>query len=30
MLGLGGLVYLAWWFAVEWVLPGAFNPLASR
>jgi PAS domain S-box-containing protein len=30
MLGLGGVVYLAWWFAVEWVLPGAFNPLASR
>lgn len=30
MLCLGGLVYLAWWFAVEWVLPGAFNPLASR
>jgi PAS domain S-box-containing protein len=27
MLGLGGAIYLAWWFAVEALLPGAFNPL---
>jgi PAS domain S-box-containing protein len=30
MLGLGGFVYLAWWFAVEWTLPGSFNPLPGR
>jgi hypothetical protein len=30
LLGLSGLLYLAWWFAVEWLLPGAFNPLPGR
>lgn len=30
MLGAGGLVYLAWWFGVEWTLPGSFNPLPGR
>lgn len=30
MLGLSGLVYLSWWFSVQWLLPGSFNPLASR
>jgi PAS domain S-box-containing protein len=30
MLVLGGVVYLAWWFAVDSLLPAAFNPLASR
>jgi PAS domain S-box-containing protein len=30
MLGLSGVVYLGWWFAVEWLLPGSFNPLPGR
>jgi PAS domain S-box-containing protein len=30
LLGLGGALYLGWWFAVEWLLPGSFNPLPSR
>ena len=30
ILGLSGFVYLAWWFAVEWLLPGSFNPLPGR
>jgi PAS domain S-box-containing protein len=30
MLGFGAGVYLAWWFAVEQLLPGSFNPLPGR
>jgi PAS domain S-box-containing protein len=30
ILAISGPVYLVWWFAVEWLLPGAFNPLPSR
>jgi len=30
LLGVSGLVYLAWWFAVQWLLPGSFNPLLGR
>jgi PAS domain S-box-containing protein len=30
MLGLCAVVYMAWWFAVEWTLPGSFNPLPGR
>lgn len=29
-LAVAALVYLVWWFAVEALLPGAFNPLGSR
>jgi signal transduction histidine kinase len=30
LLGLGAAVYLGWWFAVEALLPGSFNPLPGR
>ncbi|MET0340644.1 MAG: PAS domain S-box protein, partial [Polyangiales bacterium] len=30
MLALAGAVYLSWWFAVEWLLPGSFNPFFGR
>lgn len=30
MLGIAGVVYLGWWFAVEAILPGSFNPLPGR
>jgi PAS domain S-box-containing protein len=30
IVGISGCVYLAWWFMVEVLLPGSFNPLASR
>jgi signal transduction histidine kinase len=30
LLLVGGGLYLGWWGLVEWVLPGSFNPLASR
>ncbi len=30
LLGLGAVVYLGWWFAVEALLPGSFNPLPGR
>ena len=30
LLGVAGAVYLLWWFAVESLLPGSFNPLPSR
>jgi PAS domain S-box-containing protein len=30
MLVLGGSLYLSWWFACEWMLPSAFNPLPGR
>jgi PAS domain S-box-containing protein len=30
LLGLAGAVYLTWWFLVEKVLPGSFNPLLGR
>ncbi|HEX3594439.1 MAG TPA: PAS domain S-box protein [Polyangiaceae bacterium] len=30
VVGLGGGIYLLWWFAVELLLPGSFNPLSSR
>ena len=26
----GGLAYFIWWFAVEWLLPGSYNPFLSR
>ncbi len=29
-LAIAGGIYLAWWFAVEALLPGAYNPFASR
>src|SRR5580698_9238176 len=30
VVGIAGGVYLLWWFAVELLLPGSFNPLAGR
>lgn len=30
LTGAGAAVYLAWWFAVELLLPGSFNPLLGR
>jgi PAS domain S-box-containing protein len=30
LLFIAGAVYLFWWFAVEWLIPGSFNPLGSR
>lgn len=30
MLGMGAVAYLGWWFAVEQLLPGSFNPLPGR
>jgi signal transduction histidine kinase len=30
LLVVAGSVYLVWWFVVEAVLPGSFNPAASR
>jgi PAS domain S-box-containing protein len=30
IVGIAGAIYLAWWFVVELVLPGSFNPLAGR
>lgn len=30
ILGLATALYFVWWFAVEWLLPGSFNPLPSR
>lgn len=30
LLYIAAAVYMLWWFAVEWLLPGAFNPLGSR
>ena len=30
LVGLAGAVYLAWWFMVELLLPGSFNPLPGR
>ena len=30
IVGIGGAVYLCWWFAVEFLLPGSFNPLLGR
>ena len=30
IVGISGGVYLVWWFAVEWLLPGAFDPLLGR
>lgn len=30
MLAVAGGVYLLWWFAVELLLPGTFNPFLSR
>lgn len=30
VLFLAGSFYLFWWFTVEYVLPGSFNPFASR
>jgi PAS domain S-box-containing protein len=29
-LAFAGAIYLMWWFVVELILPGAFNPLLSR
>jgi PAS domain S-box-containing protein len=30
IIGIAGGVYLFWWFTVELVLPGSFNPLGGR
>jgi signal transduction histidine kinase len=30
IVALAGAVYLAWWFMVELLLPGSFNPLPGR
>ena len=30
VVGISGAVYLSWWFAVELLLPGSFNPLPGR
>ena len=30
LLAIAGLVYLCWWFLVEALLPGSFNPLGGR
>jgi PAS domain S-box-containing protein len=30
VVAIAGGVYLVWWFAVELLLPGSFNPLAGR
>lgn len=30
VIAIGGAVYLVWWFLVELVLPGSFNPLPGR
>jgi PAS domain S-box-containing protein len=30
IVGIAGAVYLLWWFTVELLLPGSFNPLPSR
>jgi PAS domain S-box-containing protein len=30
LIGIAGAVYLVWWFAVELLLPGSFNPLPGR
>jgi PAS domain S-box-containing protein len=30
IVGAAGTAYLFWWFTVELLLPGSFNPLASR
>lgn len=30
LLALAGPLYLSWWFTVEWLLPGSYNPLFSR
>jgi PAS domain S-box-containing protein len=30
VVGIAGGVYLAWWFTVEVLLPGSFNPLPGR
>jgi PAS domain S-box-containing protein len=30
IVGTAGVVYLVWWFTVELLLPGSFNPLPGR
>ena len=30
LVGISGGVYLSWWFMVELLLPGSFNPLPGR
>src|ERR1700742_514645 len=30
LIGVSGAVYFCWWFLVELLLPGSFNPLAGR
>ncbi len=30
IVAIGGSVYFVWWFAVELLLPGSFNPLPGR
>lgn len=30
IIGIAGAVYLFWWFTVELLLPGSFNPLMGR
>jgi len=30
LFAVAAVTYLLWWFPVEWLLPGSFNPLAGR
>ena len=30
LFAVAAVTYLLWWFSVEWLLPGSFNPLAGR
>src|SRR5207249_4481952 len=30
LFAVAAVTYLLWWFAVVWLLPGSFNPLADR
>ena len=30
IVAVAGSIYLAWWFCVEALLPGSFNPLLGR
>ena len=30
LVGIAGVVYFSWWFMVELLLPGSFNPLPGR
>ena len=30
LFGVAAVTYLLWWFSVEWLLPGSYNPLPGR